>query len=123
MRLTTIDAVLQGESSLQFSTGESASCTVPPSGSGCIHSFAPPSGLGLGVGVRQAIGSRIQLRGATGVGHVLSSHGSGHPFIEADAAFRLTQHVAMVGGVRYMWWTQDGYATWFAPTTWGLRLF
>ena len=79
-------------------------------------------GLGAAVGVRAALTTRVLVSGSGGVAMLETS---GHPgrFLDADLSVALGSRVAVVGGVRHMWY-YDPHAQLnrtYAPVVVGLR--
>jgi len=95
-----------------------AICRVSPNGT-CRRDFADNGSLGVGVGVRYALASRVLVGTQVGGGYY-DSHA--RAFLEANAALRVVSHLSLTSAVREMRWSSRGYGYWFRPVTFGIQI-
>ncbi len=103
---------------------ELVSCTPAPTG-GCMHQFMPGGEMSIGVAGRYAPVSRLSLGAGAGVGRsVNGTRPDGvRTNVHGDAALALLPHLAATMQYRYARWTSKGDTYWFAPLTFGVRVY
>ncbi|MEP6495033.1 MAG: hypothetical protein ABJF01_20265 [bacterium] len=99
--------------------GHSLNCPVGPDGR-CESTFDDAEGTAIAAGVGGALGNRVLGGIAAGV----AQYTKWSRYVDANVSLRLIPHLAVVGDVRHIVWTDDrGDRVSFSPASVGLRIF